>query len=171
MAKKRKPPTTPKGSDAGTQEVSGRQETAGNRTKGGRWAPGNKAGKGRPKGSRNRVTLVVEELLEGQAEALTQKLISRAMGGSTEAMKIIFGILAPPRKDRPISVALPQLETLTDLVAAHGAIIKHVASGEVSPSEGHALAALLELRRRAVEDIDFEARLAALEARQSEGRS
>jgi hypothetical protein len=111
---------------------------------------------------------MVEELLEEEAEELG--MITKAMDGSTEAMIIIFGILAPPRKDRPISVSPPPLDTLGDLDVAHASIIKHVASGEVSPSEGHALAALLELRRRAVENIDFEARLAALKARQSEGR-
>jgi hypothetical protein len=168
---KRKPPSTPKGSDAGPSKTAGRQETAGNRTKGGRRALSNKAGKGRPKGSRNRATIMVEELLEEEAEESTRKLIARALGGSSEALRIVFGILAPPRKDRPISVALPRLDSLSDLVPAHDAVIQHVASGEVSPSEGHALAALIELRRRAVENVDLEARLAAIEARQSEGRS
>jgi hypothetical protein len=58
-------------------------------------------------------------------------------------------------------------EFLSTMDDAHGYSVISI----VSPNEGHALAALLELWRRAVEDIDFEARLAALEARQSEVRS
>jgi len=40
----------------------------------GRFAEGNQLG-GKPKGARHRVTRAVEELLEGQHEALTQKAI------------------------------------------------------------------------------------------------
>jgi hypothetical protein len=143
-----------------------RKKTAGKRKPGtdarGRFAPGNGGGPGRPRGRRNRVSELVEELLEGQAEQMTRKLISKALAGSTDAMKIAFAIMAPPRKDRPIEIALPPL---TNQVAAHDAVIGAVAEGQISAAEGHALAGLLDLRRRAVETMDIEARLAALEAR------
>jgi hypothetical protein len=76
--------------------------------------------KGKPKGSKNRVTRVVEELLEDRAQDLTRRLIQRAMGGSTEAMKIAFGIITPPRRDRFIEVDLPKIETMADLVRVFG---------------------------------------------------
>ena len=41
----------------------------------GKFTPGNS---GRPKGARNKKTLAIESLLEGQAEALTQTAISKA---------------------------------------------------------------------------------------------
>ena len=34
---------------------------------------------GRPKGSRNKATIAIDSLLEGQAEALTQTAISKAL--------------------------------------------------------------------------------------------
>ena len=129
-----------------------RKKTGGNRKPGkdarGRFARGNSGGPGRPKGSRNRVTRLVEELLEGQAEQITRKLIARALAGSPEALKIAFGIIAPPRKERRMEIALPPLD---DLVAAHDAVISAVAAGQIAPGEGHTLAGLLDLRRRALE--------------------
>ena len=37
---------------------------------------------GRPKGARNKTTLAIEALLEGEAEALTRKAIERALAVS-----------------------------------------------------------------------------------------
>jgi hypothetical protein len=39
---------------------------------------GNPGGPGRPNGSRNKATLAVQELLDGQAEAITQKAVDLA---------------------------------------------------------------------------------------------
>jgi hypothetical protein len=43
--------------------------------------------KGRPKGSRNKATIAIESLLEGQAEALTQTAISKALDGDSIRQK------------------------------------------------------------------------------------
>ena len=37
----------------------------------GRFLPGNREGPGRPKGSRNKTTMMIEALLEGEAEELS----------------------------------------------------------------------------------------------------
>lgn len=153
---------SPPSESADRQKTEGKPSGRGQR---GRFAAGNKVGKGRPKGTRNRVTLLVEQMLEGEAEALTEKLIDKGLNGSTEAMKIIFGIMAPARKDRLVEMSMPKIESLEDLVSAHGFIIRSVTKGEISPSEGHSIAALLDLRRRAVESIQIEERLLAIEAR------
>src|SRR5712691_6144293 len=39
---------------------------------------------GRPKGARNKATLVVEALLENEAEALTRKVIDLALAGNSQ---------------------------------------------------------------------------------------
>ena len=44
--------------------------------------------RGRPAGSRNNATLACEALLEGQAEALTQKAVDMALAGDTVALKL-----------------------------------------------------------------------------------
>ena len=45
---------------------------------------------GRPHGSRNKVTLSMEVLLEGEAEDLTRKVIEKAKNGDMMALRICF---------------------------------------------------------------------------------
>ena len=66
---------------------------------------GNPAGK-KP-GTRNRATRALEELLEGQGEALTQKAIDMALAGDTVALKLCLERIYPAHKDRPVTFALP----------------------------------------------------------------
>ncbi|HWN80221.1 MAG TPA: DUF5681 domain-containing protein [Bradyrhizobium sp.] len=65
--------------------------------------------KGRPKGSRNAATLACEALLDGQAEALTQKAIQMALDGDPVALRLCLDRLCPPRRDRPVSFPLPPI--------------------------------------------------------------
>ena len=57
---------------------------------------------GRPKGSRNKATIAIESLLEGQAEALTQTAISKALDGDSIALRLCMDRIAPPMKDKPV---------------------------------------------------------------------
>src|ERR687892_672977 len=57
---------------------------------GGRFLPGNP---GRPMGSRHKVTLAIESLLEGEAEKLTRKCVERAMAALLGA--VAAGELSP----------------------------------------------------------------------------
>jgi hypothetical protein len=133
----------------------------------GRFLPGNPGGPGRPRGSRNKVTELVESMLDGEAEALTRKLIAQAKRGNATAMGIVFARLAPPRRDRAISLTLPKINSSADLLAAHAAIIAAAADGEVTPSEAASITSVLDHYRRATDAVHFEERLAALEARLS----
>ena len=57
---------------------------------------------GRPKGSRNKATIAIDSLLEGQAEALTQTAISKALDGDSIALRLCMDRIAPPMKDKPV---------------------------------------------------------------------
>ena len=105
------------------------------------------------------------ELLEGEAEALTQRAVEMALAGDTTALRLCLERLAPPRKDAPVSFPLPQMSTARDAVAAAGATLQAVCEGEITPSEGAQVMALVDSFRRALEVSEFEARLMALEAR------
>ena len=59
------------GNDKPILHPSGKLQDA----KSGKFLPGNSGGAGRPKGSRNKVTIACEELLEGEGEKLTRKAI------------------------------------------------------------------------------------------------
>ncbi len=99
---------------------------------------------GRPRGSRNKTTLVIEALLEGQAEALTQKAIERALAGDAVALRLCMDRIAPPRRDRPTPFALPKLKEAADARDALAAVIRAAAEGELTPGEATILAGLID---------------------------
>src|SRR3954470_20996937 len=113
---------------------------------------GNPAGK--PKGARHRATQAIDALLDGEAEKLTRKAIEVALGGDMVAMRLCLDRLAPPRRDRPVTFALPKLDTVEDAKAAVAAILQGVADGDLTPSEAGDLSKLLESYTRVIEVAD-----------------
>jgi hypothetical protein len=121
--------------------------------------------KGRPQGSKHKATIAAQTLLDGEAQALTKKAVELAKAGNVLALRLCLERLIPIRKDQPIKLKLPKLEDVADIPKVLEAILKSVAQGEITPSEGQSLAAMLEAYRKGVELADFEARLTALEGR------
>lgn len=134
-------------------------KSAGN-TRGKPFAPGNA---GKPKGARHKVTLAIEALLDGEADALTRKAIEMAKAGDMQALRLCMDRLAPPRRDRPVTFTLPSIETTDDLPLATKAILEAVATGDFTPSEAAELGKLVDAHVRAIEVTDISKRLDALE--------
>jgi hypothetical protein len=88
--------------------------------------------------------LAIEALLDGQAAALTQKAIDRALGGDGLALRICMDRIEPPRRDRPVPFDLPKLTEAADAREAFAAVVRAVAEGELTPSEALILAKLIE---------------------------
>jgi hypothetical protein len=118
---------------------------------------------GRPKGALNKATLATQALLDGEAEALTRKVVELAKSGNPVALRLCMERLLPPRKDRPINIVLPKVEEVTDLPQALAAVLEAVAQGEITPGEGQTLTAILEGYRKGLEITDHEDRITALE--------
>lgn len=137
----------------------------GEKTADGKFAPGNRLGKGRPEGSRNKATIAAQELMDGEAEALTKKAIELAKGGDMAALRLCLDRIVPPRKDRPISLDIGQVKDITDMTHLTGAIVEAVADSAMTPSEGQAFAGILETHRKIVELADIEQRVRALEGK------
>lgn len=142
-----------------TSRKNGR--TTADRNPDGTFAPGNA---GRPKGSRHKVTLAVEAMLEGQQEQLTQTAIDKALEGDVTALRLCIDRIAPVRKDAPISFELPEIETADDAAQAARAVLKAIAAGEVTPIEAAAVMGVIEQFRRTLETTEIERRISALEA-------
>lgn len=119
--------------------------------------------KGRPKGLRNRITVACETLLEGEGEALTRKAMELALDGDTTALRLCLERICPPAKERPIIIDLPEINGTEDIGAASNVVLASLANGELLPSEAAAVAALLESRRKAIETVELESRITALE--------
>jgi hypothetical protein len=125
-------------------------------------------GKGNPgkrHGIRHKTTLAIQALLDGEGEALTRKAIDMALAGDTTALRLCLERLAPPRKDAPVRFELPPMEGAQNAAAAMGAILAGVASGDLTPGEGSAIACLVEAYRKALETTELETRIKALEER------
>jgi hypothetical protein len=118
---------------------------------------------GRPAGTRNKAILAMEALLDGEAEAITRVAVDKAKEGDATALRLCLERILPPRKDRPVSFSLPQLETVTDAPAATAAIVAAVAAADITVSEGSELARLVDTYVRAVEASDLDKRLRAIE--------
>src|SRR5215208_7662909 len=131
-----------------------------------RGRPFERGNAGRPKGSRNKTTLALEALLEGEGEALTRKAVEMALAGDTVALRLCLERLMPARKDRHIAFALPPLATAADALKATAALVEAVAAGALTPSEAGELSKLVEGFSRAVELHDIQQRLEKLEAAQ-----
>jgi hypothetical protein len=125
---------------------------------------------GRPKGARNKATLAIEILLDGEADRLTRKVVEMALAGDTTALRLCLERIMPPRKDRPVAFAFPKLETAADAVKATAALVEAVTRGDITPAEAAELSKLVDGFSRAVEVHDMQVRLERLEAHQESRR-
>jgi hypothetical protein len=119
---------------------------------------------GRPRGSRNRATLLMESLLADDAEAIGRKAIEMAKQGDMAAIRLCMDRLSPARKGEPVAFELPPLDKPADSVAAAATIVAAVAAGELTPSEGADLAKVIDIYVRAIETKAFDERLTKIEA-------
>lgn len=122
---------------------------------------GNPAGK-KP-GSRNKATQLVLAMMEGGAEQITQTIIDAAKAGDLSAARLVLERLAPPMRERPITLDLPATDTANGISTAQAAILQAAADGELLPGEAATLAGILESRRKAYETQELESRITALE--------
>lgn len=135
----------------------------GRKTARGRFAPGNRQGKGRPAGSRNNASLLLDKLMADDAETIVQSVVAAAKAGDMQAARLVMDRVCPPRKGRPVTFAMPVLDTAEDVVKALSGLLQNVASGDLTPDEAATVAGILETKRRAIETVEIERRLEALE--------
>ena len=128
---------------------------------------GNPAGK--PKGTRHAATLAAESLLDGESEALTRKAIELARDGNMAALRLVFGRIVPPRRERPFRFELPPLKKGSDAVAAIALITEGVTKGELTESEAKTLVNLLDVFVNYQRKFENQLSIDALRQKHSEG--
>ena len=121
--------------------------------------------KGRPKGSRNRATLLAQELLGDEGEVIMRKAIDLAKKGDKVALKLCLERIVP-RSGRTVEIDLPAVKKADDLVAACSAVIESAAAGQLTLQEAREFMELLEAQRKAIETQDLVVRIELLEQRQ-----
>lgn len=119
---------------------------------------------GKPPGARNRATVLAQALFDGEAEAVTRKIIELAKGGDLQALKVCVDRLCPPMKAQaaPVQVDLPETASITDMASA---FIKAAADGRLPPDVAAQLVSAVGTMSRVVEIDELNNRLTELERR------
>ena len=120
---------------------------------------------GRPLGARNAATVIAEQLLDGEGEAITRKVIELAKQGDLTALRLCLERIVPPRRERPVNFTLPTMNSADGATKAMAAITTAVADGDLTPSEAAELSRVIEGYVKAIEATEIERRLCLLEQR------
>ena len=126
---------------------------------------GNKFGQGRPLGSRNKNTLIIEELLYENSESLLHKALNLAQEGNIPMLRLLLDRVLPRPKDAPVSIGPLPMSTPEELLQAQESVMQELELGQLSLNQAEQIFSLIEARRRVLETQELEQRLRALEER------
>ena len=119
--------------------------------------------KGRPVGCRNKATILLQQMLDGQSEALMQKAIEESLNGDSQMLRGLIDKLLPNAKDKPLSVTLPDVEGTRDISRLTAAVLKAVGSGILTPVEAIGISRVIDVHARTLELTELDERLRKLE--------
>lgn len=128
--------------------------------------PGNKLSKGRPPGSRNKRTILLEAL-EGDSVKIIQSIARRALKADPTAMRVCMERLLPVSRTR---FKLGPVETPAHLTSATSDVTQAISQGDLSAREGESVARVIETQRRNLELQSIEDRVKVLEEKLAEGK-
>ena len=143
-----------------------------NRPRGRPFEPGNKMGRGRPKGSRNKRSAQAQEILDQYAEPVMKKCIAKALEGDPRALGLCLERILPSLREPGVRIRMPRLERVKDIDVAMQRVMDAIAKGNLTPFEGEKIHDMLQNHRTNIEGRETDARLKKLEeqARESEQR-
>ena len=124
--------------------------------------PGNKMGRGRPKGSPNKKTLLAQELFEQNSAALMALAINRSREDN-QLLKMLVGRIVVRTQEAPMKIGRLSFNTLEDLERASVRTLQRATGGKISLSEAQRLLNMMEQHRRVTMTRNLERRTRALE--------
>jgi hypothetical protein len=135
-------------------------------TRGRPFQPGNTFGRGRPRGSRNKLTSIAKDLLEQYAPSLMRKAIADALQGEDVATRRLL-INCLLKAGAPANRKLKNLEfrTAADVLRASETVIREVTAGRLASEEAEKFVRILDFHRDAIETQDLAERIAKVEAK------
>ncbi len=130
-----------------------------------KFKPGNKFGRGRPEGSRNKVSINAINLIKGEEEALSRRAIETALGGNTQMLQFCLSrILPPPPKDSVVKLkGMPECKDIESSVDLSSYVLKKLADSTLSPSQASLVSGIVEKHLRCLQITDLEKRIADVE--------
>ena len=103
---------------------------------------------GRPRGSRNRSSLLAEMIDEAEHDAIVRLVVERALAGEWAAQRACFTRLLAPAREAPVEIALPPIASAEDAAEAGLTLIASVAAGAITAREAEAVMKLLTAQIR-----------------------
>jgi len=125
-----------------------------------------KGNAGRPKGAKNRVTRLVDEIISAEGPDIVNAIISHAKAGNNAAITAVARVIFPERKGRAVRIDLERAldGSAASLASATTAVLQATMDGRVSPEEANGFGMIIAAAARAYQVEEFESRLMALEA-------
>ncbi|TFI56293.1 hypothetical protein E2493_20920 [Sphingomonas parva] len=109
---------------------------------------------GRPRGARNKAS-VLGDLIDAEVkETIVIKVVARALAGEWPALRACFTRLVPRPREAPVAIDLPPVASALDVAEAGTALIAAVAAGEVTPREAQQVMRLLTAQLRLLAAAD-----------------
>ena len=105
---------------------------------------------GRPKGSRNRSTLLAEALIEERAEPITAKVIEAAEGGDRQMLRLLFRAIVAPARDAVVELDVAEGKEL-DFEEAFRVTARALFDGEITPDQALRIGRFISLSVRMAE--------------------
>ena len=130
-----------------------------------------KGNPGRPLGSKNKLTRLLEQLVEGQGQNLTQKMLELALDGNPRCLEYFMERLMPPRRGRVLEQPLPKISGVNDIGPAIAAITNQLNNGELTTEEASDMFGLLERYARAAAESGLAERVEKVEAQLKQMKS
>jgi len=119
---------------------------------------------GRVSGTRNRATMIMEQLFDGASSDVSKEALAQAMNGDGATLRLIVRSVIGPRRHRASSFAMPLLQGAADVAPAIAAIAAAAAEGAISTTEASEMSQVVERYTRALAADEIESRLQRLES-------
>jgi hypothetical protein len=125
--------------------------------------PGNKFGRGRPKGSRNKQTLVLRKLIDEHGPKLLCKAMAEAAKGDGPLLRLFAKDSLDRAKDHLPPIGPLPTGTIQEVTHSQQNIIDNVTSGALTLVQGTRVLDMVERRRETIKNEDLAGRVDALE--------
>ncbi len=127
-----------------------------------------KGNPGRLPGTKTKLMALSQKLMGDEGRSVVEAVITAAKAGDMVAAKLVVDRIHPRPRDPVVKIELPECNSLQDFPAVTNAILDAVAEGEISPSEGNAIAnGVLAAHQRSFEISSLEQRINAIEEKLS----
>lgn len=128
--------------------------------------PGNKHGKGRPQGSRNKATVAAANIFENEAGTIARRAFDMALDGHAGMIKLVLERIVCVKRSMPVKLPdMPVVTGVADGSKLTAYVLSAVAEGKLSPVDADIVSRGCERHLRALQVSDLEQRLSELEAK------